>query len=114
MTTLSGSLEFGRVPVGARPPRGSKVLDFSINNTGECPVIVNSVAVTGGQVSDFHILTPPTFPATIPPGESLLVPVEFNPTRGGHRSATISVALGNDPTHPVPLTITANGGPELR
>ncbi|PYQ14049.1 MAG: hypothetical protein DMF80_13415 [Acidobacteria bacterium] len=114
VTTLSGSLEFGRVPVGARPPRGSKVLDFSINNTGECPVIVNSVAVTGGQVSDFHILTPPTFPATIPPGESLLVPVEFNPTRGGHRSATISVALGNDPTHPVPLTITANGGPELR
>ncbi len=110
VTTLSGSLEFGRVPVGARPPRGSKVLDFSINNTGECPLIVNSVAVTAGQVADFHVLTPPAFPATIPPGDSLSVPVEFNPTRGGHRSATISVRLGNDPTNPLPLTITANGG----
>jgi hypothetical protein len=56
------------------------------------------------------VLAPPTFPATIPPGGSLPVPVEFNPTKGGHRSATISVTVDNDPTHPMPLSISAEGG----
>jgi hypothetical protein len=109
-TTLTGSLNFGVVPIGNRAPRSSKLLNFLINDTGVCPLIVNAVAVTGGDISDFYILAPTTFPATIPPGESLPVSVEFNPTKGGHRTATISVTLGNDPANVVPLTITAEGG----
>jgi len=111
---LSGSLEFGILPVGNHAPRSSQVLNFSINNSGVCPLIVNSIAVTAGDTADFQIL--PFFstdPISIVPGGSLSVPVQFNPTKGGHRSATISVTPGNDPTNPGPLTITANGGAPL-
>jgi hypothetical protein len=110
VTTLTGSLGFGKLPVGDHAPGSAKVLNFSIDAAGACPLDVNSVAITAGDTSDFHVLAPPTFPATIPPGGSLPVPVEFNPTKGGHRSATISVTVDNDPTHPMPLSISAEGG----
>ncbi len=110
---LTGNLLFGILAVSDKAPNHSQDLTFSINNTGTCTLIVNSIAVTSGDVNDFTFL--PFFHSqtiTIGPGGSLTIPVEFNPTTGGKRTATISVTLGNDPTHSTPLTITATGGPD--
>jgi hypothetical protein len=68
------------------------------------------VTASGGNVGDFSILAPPAFPATLAPGATLLVPVRFNPSKGGHRSATLSVTFDNDPAHPDPLAVTVDGG----
>ena len=106
---LVGTLDFGALPVNDHAHHHDSTLTFTIGNSGACALVVQGVSVATGDVADFQIQSPPAFPATISPGGSLTVPVEFNPTRGGPRSATLSVAVVNDPAHLAPLTITASG-----
>jgi hypothetical protein len=110
VATLTGPLAFDILPVSDRAPGSTQVRSFTIAATGVCPIVVQSVAVTSGNTGDFRVLTPPAFPVTIAPGGSLSVAVEFNPTTGGHRAATLGVSVAYDPTHPVPMTIGATGG----
>ncbi len=113
VASLTGPLVYDILPVSDHAPGSTQVRNFSIATAGVCPIVVQSVGVTSGNTGDFRVLAPPAFPATIAPGGSLSVPVEFNPTTGGHRAATVSVSVAYDPTHPVPLTIRADGGPPL-
>jgi hypothetical protein len=106
---LSGTLEFGALAVDDRARRHARTLPFTIGNSGACALVVRGVSVVAGDRADFRIHPPLTFPVTIPPGGSLTVPVEFNPTHRGHRSATLSVEVANDPAHLTPLTIVASG-----
>ena len=109
-TTLAPAAPFGILPIGDRARNSSQIHTFTISNGGACALVVRSAAVTSGDVGDFAILAPPDFPATLAPGDTLQVPVRFNPRRGGHRSATITVTLDNDPAHPTPMTFTVDGG----
>lgn len=106
--TLAGSLHFGDVPIDDRTIGHKISKPFLINNTGECPLVVTSVTVTAGGPA-FSVQAPPSFPQTIQPGGSLTVPVYFDPSVKGPASATVEVKAGNDPTHPDPLTIIADG-----
>jgi hypothetical protein len=86
------------------------VLNFYINNAGGCRLRIDSVSIAAGSDPGFAIPPPPVFPQIIQPGESLAVPVLFNPPApAGPRHATIEVSAANDPLHPMPLTISANG-----
>jgi hypothetical protein len=105
LARLRGAMRFGRVPVNDNAPGHSRVLPVSVDNLGSCAVTVSSAAVVAGDAADFHVLSPPALPANIPPGGHLLVPVEFNPTRHGHRSATLRVLVRGVP----PLTIHLTG-----
>jgi hypothetical protein len=106
---LGGTLDFGTITVNDHAHRHDSTLTFTIGNSGACALVVQGVSVATGDVADFQIQSPPVFPATLPPGGSLTVPVEFNPTRHGPRSATLSVVVANDPAHVAPLTISATG-----
>jgi hypothetical protein len=107
---VTPALHFGIVPVGDRSKNSTRSLSLSITNGGSCPLVVRSVAIGGANSGDFSVLTPPAFPATIAPGDTLPVPVRFNPGRGGHREATVSVTLDNDPAHTIPVTVLVDGG----
>ena len=109
-SSVTPALHFGILPVGDRARNSTQIQNLVIGSSGACPLVVRSVAVTGGDVGDFSILAPPAFPATLAPGDTLLVPVRFNPSRGGHRAATISVILDSDPAHPDAMTVTVDGG----
>jgi hypothetical protein len=109
-SSVTPALHFGILPVGDRARNSTQTQNLVITSSGVCPLVVRSVALTDGDVGDFAILAPPAFPATLAPGDTLSVPVRFNPRRGGHRAATISVTLDNDPAHPVPMTIVVEGG----
>lgn len=107
--SLSGYLDFGQMPVDDRTVGHQRVINFLINNTGECELVVNSATIAAGSSPGFAMGPPPVFPQTIQPGGSLEVPVIFNPGTLGLKTATIEVDLANDPTHPDPLTISASG-----
>jgi len=110
IATLSGRLDFGSLPVDNRSVGSSKTLNFYINNAGACPLVINSATIAAGSDPGFAMAPPPFFPQTIQPGESLAVPVLFNPPAPpGPRFATVEVDAANDPTHPSPLTISAFG-----
>ncbi len=109
-SSVTPALHFGILPVGDRARNSTQIQNLVITSGGACPLVVRSVTVSGGNVGDFSILAPPAFPATLAPGATLLVPVRFNPSKGGHRSATLSVTFDNDPAHPDPLAVTVDGG----
>lgn len=88
--------DFGNINIGATATRS-----FIIQNTGVGTLIVNDINFSGTNASDFSMVTPPAYPATIAPGTSLTITVRFSPGIGGSaRSAKINI-LNNDANEPV-------------
>ncbi|HEY4633995.1 MAG TPA: choice-of-anchor D domain-containing protein, partial [Candidatus Limnocylindrales bacterium] len=56
-----------------------KELPFTIQNNGACPLDIDGVTLTGGDVADFSL---PVLPGTttLEPANSVVIPVRFNPT----------------------------------
>jgi hypothetical protein len=78
-------LEFGTVRTGA-----PGVLALEIRNIGNAPLQVTGVAVDPAGNQRFSIPVGPALPATIPPGGSITVNVQFDPNANGVvRSAVI-------------------------
>jgi hypothetical protein len=78
-------LEFGTVRTGA-----PGVLPLEIRNIGNAPLVVTGVAMDAAGSPRFSIPVAPALPATIPPGGSISVNVQFAPNANGVvRSAVI-------------------------
>ncbi len=99
-------VDFGSVPVG-----GTKVLPVKLANTGSLAMDISSVAIVQGQSGtpefSFAELTNAHAPfgATLQPGSSAVVYVEFQPNRGGEQTATIAVKSNSNatPEYDIPL-----------
>jgi formylglycine-generating enzyme required for sulfatase activity/sugar lactone lactonase YvrE len=83
LSLSSSSLALGDVTVGQ-----SKTVEFSVSNTGNAPLIVNTITVAGADASQFTA-TPASF--TIAAGGTQTLTVTFAPASGGTKSASLSI-----------------------
>jgi len=91
----------------------SLVQNFTLSNAGTQNLVVNAGGVTigGNDPGSFAIVSnscSSTTPVTIIPTGSCTVSVRFAPTTTGSKSATVSIAYGNNPV--VPPSVVALSG----
>jgi len=82
LTLSAVSLSFGSVTLNT-----SSTLPVTLSSTGTAPVSINSATLTG---TDFT-MSGGSFPATLNPGQSVTLNVQFNPTATGPASGQISI-----------------------
>jgi hypothetical protein len=102
--TLSGDLNFGTVARGTTATR-----QIVVNNTGNAPLTVSSVAFESGSDASFTVLGPAT-PQTIAAGSSLAFTIQFAPpadSAPGVRTGTLRIN-SDDPATPS-VTAPASG-----
>ncbi len=96
---VTGSGDFGTEVCGGKaPPQTLKV-----NNTGPCNLIVTSAVIS---CSDFTLVNPSEFPATISPDSELDIGINFTPTSAGPKSCTLTIT-SNDQSSPTVIPLTA-------
>jgi hypothetical protein len=88
---IAGNGNFGDVCLGSY-----KDLTLTINNSGDCDLIISNITSSSSQ---FLVASVLSFPLVIPAGGSLQVPIRFQPTSLGSKSGMISIK-SNDPTKP--------------
>jgi len=95
---------FGNVCV---KPSNFRDLDLTINNSGSCPLSVTSLASSSGEFQLPQVLN---FPLSVAPGDSIAVPIRFEPTSSGAKSSTLTVST-NDPLTPVKSVAVSGTAP---
>jgi hypothetical protein len=91
VTIIADSGNFGEVCVGA-----FKDLPLTISNSGECKLVVSDI--TSSSV-DFVVPQVLAYPIVINPGNSVQVPIRFQPTSIGPKAGVITI-VNNDPITP--------------
>ncbi|HEX8236070.1 MAG TPA: choice-of-anchor D domain-containing protein [Abditibacteriaceae bacterium] len=87
-TVIADSGSFGDVCLGAFVDR-----DLTINNTGACPLQIFNVTSSS---TEFQVPAVASYPLLVASGDSLALPVRFQPSSLGAKSATITLT-SNDP-----------------
>jgi Abnormal spindle-like microcephaly-assoc'd, ASPM-SPD-2-Hydin/Fungal fucose-specific lectin len=96
--------DFGEVRLGRFTDR-----DLIINNSGPCQLSVT------GIVSSAPIFVTPqvaSFPITVDGGDSVAVPIRFEPTNRGSATATLTI-VSNDPNGPAVVNVSGTAWPPL-
>ncbi|HXU06248.1 MAG TPA: choice-of-anchor D domain-containing protein [Polyangia bacterium] len=83
VTLIADSGNFGNVCQGS-----FKDLDLTITNSGSCDLIINSIV---SSAFDFKVANTVSFPLVVPRGETVSVPIRFQPTTLGTQFATITI-----------------------
>jgi hypothetical protein len=86
-TATANNTDFGSTPIGVGVTR-----TFVIQNTDTGSLNITGITFTGANATDFALVTPPTFPATVAGNSSLTITVSFTPSAAGARNATINIA----------------------
>lgn len=103
-TFVANSGNFGQVCVGS-----FKDLEVTINNSGTCDLSINNITSSSSQ---FLVAGTVSFPLIVAPGNSLQVPIRFQPTSIGAKSGNITIS-SNDPVNPsrvIPVSGHADPG----
>ncbi|WP_394850165.1 choice-of-anchor D domain-containing protein [Pendulispora brunnea] len=93
-------VSFDAQPVGTR----SAAQSVALQNDGTAPLTIGTLAIAGGQASEFVLGAGTCSGATLAPGGRCTIDVAFAPAGDGPRAATLEVpndAAGN--THEIPL-----------
>ena len=96
--------DFGEVRLGKFIDR-----DLVINNPGPCQLSVT------GLVSSAPIFVTPqvvSFPLTVDGGESIAIPIRFQPTNRGSATATLTI-FSDDPSSPAVVNVSGTAWPPL-
>ena len=96
--------DFGEVRLGRFTDR-----DLVINNRGPCQLSVT------GIVSSAPIFVTPqvvSFPLNVDGGDSIAVPIRFQPTNRGSATATLTI-VSNDPNSPAVVNVSGTAWPPL-
>jgi hypothetical protein len=96
---IANSGSFGKVCVGSFVDE-----PLILNNSGRCPLLVTGVLSSS---SDFLVPHVAAFPLAIGAGNSLALPIRFEPTSFGPKSATLMVT-SDDPTGPHAIAVTGD------
>ena len=96
---LADSGSFGNVCVGCFRDE-----PLTLSNSGKCTLTVTSITSTS---SEFLVPEVLFYPLTIAPGNSLQIPIRFQPASFGPQSGVITVA-SDDPASPAIITVTGN------
>lgn len=99
VTVSPGAIAFGDVLACDAAPVDTIVV---VRNTGTGPLLLE-----GGLASAPFVVTAPSFPRTVPPGDSVAVTLRFAPTAEGNAAATVRLPIttgGCNDTLNVPVT----------
>lgn len=103
-TVIADSGGFGNVCMGS-----FKDEILVLSNSGFNLVTISDITSSS---PDFLVPSVLSYPLTIAPGDSLEVPIRFEPTSVGAKSATITV-ISNDPTGPKVVSVTGSALPPV-
>ena len=97
--------DFGEVRLGKFVDR-----DLVINNLGPCPLSVAGIVSAAPVV----FVTPSvvTFPLTVDGGDSIAVPIRFQPTNRGSAASTLTIS-SDDPGSPAVVPVSGTAWPPL-
>lgn len=95
------NLAFGRVVSGQ-----SETLSARIFNAGSAPLTISKIIQSSGSPI-FQVVSPISFPLTLPAGKEVDITIKFQPTRAGDSTATFTVD-SNDATQPA-YRLSASG-----
>ncbi len=102
LSVSANSLAFGAVTVGSI---GSATL--TLTNSGNAPLTVSGLVVSGNAASDY--IAAEGVPFTLAPAATQQVTVQFTPTQGGARNATLHVVSSDGLRPSIPVTLTGSG-----
>jgi hypothetical protein len=102
---IANTGDFGEVRLGKFTDR-----DLVINNLGPCPLSVTGLVSSAPVV----FVTPEvvSFPLTVDGGDSIAVPIRFQPTHRGSAAATLTI-VSNDPNGPAVVNVSGTAWPPL-
>jgi hypothetical protein len=102
---IANTGDFGEVRLGKFTDR-----DLVINNRGPCPLSVTGIVSAAPVV----FVTPQvvSFPLTVDGGDSIAVPIRFQPTNRGSAASTLTI-LSNDPSSPAVVNVSGTAWPPL-
>ncbi len=106
ISVVPTSMDFGNVMIGSPATQ-----TFTMTNTGNADLIINSIAFTGGDISKFAVAPDTCFslaPA-IPVGGSCQVTVTFAPTIAGTKAATLQIQSNVSDTTVIEIPLTGTG-----
>ena len=98
LSVSASSLNFGIAAVNTASPQA-----VTLTSTGTSPVTVNSATITGTGFS----IAGATLPATLNPGQTLILSVQFKPTTAG--TATAQIAIKSNSSTGSTTTVSLNG-----
>ena len=85
---------------------------FTISNTGDAPLTINAITLSGEQAGDFAI-SKVSLPQVVAPNTAFVFTLNFTPSAAGLRSATVNIA--SDDSNENPYTFAVQGtGSELQ
>lgn len=96
---MANAGEFGKVCVAS-----FKDEDLILNNSGKCTLVVTAI---DSSAADFIVPNGVSFPLTIAAGNFLPVPIRFESTGLGAKTATITV-VSNDPAGPHNIQVSGD------
>ena len=103
ITTDAGTVAFGNARVGLTSPAQT----ITATNSGNSDLHLTMVTIDGNNAGDF--LLTPVMPATVVPGGTLPIKLQFKPSAVGARSARL-VIVSDDPNSPSKFaTLLGNG-----
>lgn len=94
----SNSFNYGNVTVG-----NSVTWDMSVQSVGTAPLVIDEIIFP----HDFPVSTSATFPISIPAGQSVTIPLTYEPLTAGPLNGTIQIS-SNDPLNPL-TNVTLTG-----
>ena len=100
----SSRVTYGNVPVGES--RGPQAI--SLENLGNAALGIGTLALAGGNVGDFLIVSDPCSGTSLLPGASCVLTVSFTPTGPGARSTLLQIP-SSDPASPHQVGLTGRG-----
>ena len=103
-TVIADTGNFGELCVD---PAKFKDLPLTISNSGVCTLTVTGISSSSSEFQMAQVLN---FPLTVAPGDSLVVPIRFQPTSDGSKSATLTIST-DDPSAPTKTVRVSGSAP---
>lgn len=98
-------LQFGQLTVNTE-----LILTVNITNTGNINLTITNLQLTGTNVNQFSLVSPPVPPITITPnGTPVPVRVRFRPTSAGAKTAALRLTSNDPDENPFNVTLTGSG-----
>jgi hypothetical protein len=87
---------------------------ITLTNTGELPLMINSIAITGTDQADFEQSNNcPISPNTLAPGDHCTIAVAFTASGTGQKTANLTIT-DNAPDSPQMVPLTGMGASAKR
>ncbi len=96
---IAGKGNFGNACVGSFADE-----DLILNNSGRCPLSISNITSSSSEFLAPEVLS---YPMLIGPGDSLPVPIRFEPASFGAKAATITV-FSSDPAGAKSINVSGN------